>query len=203
MLEPNKLSKFVSHKARISGEFGSRKDSYPTKLEWEPRILVKLSFRELCDSKSKLSGLHTFDMTTSLSQKDPWSKNSSVIIKWHLGISEISTSPEIAVGVHFHMWHGTKTTPIFLPADWEASWVLRPSSFSLLSGSTVQKWYLICYFLGHCYYAGEKLLYLFWSKFLNFSRYFMATIFFAATFLLANINCYANKEFTSVSLKYH
>ena len=173
MLEPNKLSKFVSHKARISGEFGSRKDSYPTKLEWEPRILVKLSFRELCDSTSKLSGLHTFDdMTTSLSQKDPWSKNSPVIIKWHLGIPGIPTLPEAAVGAHFHVWHGTKTTPVFLPADWEASWVLHPNSFSLLSGSTVQKWYLICYFLGRCYYAGEKLLYLFWSKFLNFSCFF-------------------------------
>ena len=34
--------------------------------------------------------------------------------------------------------HGTKTTPVFLPADGEASWLLLPSSVSLLSGSTVQ-----------------------------------------------------------------
>ena len=34
--------------------------------------------------------------------------------------------------------HGTKTTPIFLPADGEASWSLLPNSVSLLSGSTVQ-----------------------------------------------------------------
>ena len=36
--------------------------------------------------------------------------------------------------------HGTKTktTPLFLPADGEASWSLLPSSVSLLSGSTVQ-----------------------------------------------------------------
>ena len=34
--------------------------------------------------------------------------------------------------------HGTKTTPVFLPADGEASWSLLPSSVSLLSGSTVQ-----------------------------------------------------------------
>ena len=34
--------------------------------------------------------------------------------------------------------HGTKTTPIFLPADGEASWSLLPSSISLLSGRTVQ-----------------------------------------------------------------
>ena len=34
--------------------------------------------------------------------------------------------------------HGTKTTPVFLPADGEASWLLLPSLISLLSGSTVQ-----------------------------------------------------------------
>ena len=35
--------------------------------------------------------------------------------------------------------HGTKTTPLFLPADGEASWSLLPSSISLLSGNTVQQ----------------------------------------------------------------
>ena len=34
--------------------------------------------------------------------------------------------------------HGTKTTPMFIPADREASWSLLPSSVSLLSGGTVQ-----------------------------------------------------------------
>ena len=34
--------------------------------------------------------------------------------------------------------HGTKTTPIFLPADGEASWLLLPSLVFLLSGGTVQ-----------------------------------------------------------------
>ena len=34
--------------------------------------------------------------------------------------------------------HGTKTTPVFLPADGEASWLLLPSLVSLLSGGTVQ-----------------------------------------------------------------
>ena len=34
--------------------------------------------------------------------------------------------------------HGTKTTPVFSPADGEASLSLLPSSFSLLSGGTVQ-----------------------------------------------------------------
>ena len=52
-------SKFVSHKARMSGEFDSSKGSQSTKFEWRPEIFVKLSFREFCDSK--LSGLHAFD----------------------------------------------------------------------------------------------------------------------------------------------
>ena len=34
--------------------------------------------------------------------------------------------------------HGTKITPVFLPADGETSWSLLPSSASLLSGGTVQ-----------------------------------------------------------------
>ena len=34
--------------------------------------------------------------------------------------------------------HGTKTNPVFLPVDGEASWSLLPSLVSLLSGGTVQ-----------------------------------------------------------------
>ena len=34
--------------------------------------------------------------------------------------------------------HGTKTTPVYLPADGEALWSLLPNSVSLLPGSTVQ-----------------------------------------------------------------
>ena len=34
--------------------------------------------------------------------------------------------------------HGTKTSPVFLLADGEASWSLLPSLVSLLSGSTVE-----------------------------------------------------------------
>ena len=52
-------SRFISHRARMSGEFDSRKDSQSTKFERRPQIFVKLSFRELCDSK--LSGLHASD----------------------------------------------------------------------------------------------------------------------------------------------
>ena len=75
---------------------------------------------------------------------DPWSNfcdppwELTCRNKWHPGTSEISTSPEIAVGMHFHArtWH--KTTPIFLPVDGKASGSLLPSSVSLLSGDIVQ-----------------------------------------------------------------
>ena len=43
----------------MSEEFDSRKDSQSIKFKQRPQILIKLSFRELCDSK--LSGLRTFD----------------------------------------------------------------------------------------------------------------------------------------------
>ena len=52
-------SRFVSHRATMSGEFDSRKDWRSTKFERKPQIFVKLSLRELCDSK--LSGLHAFN----------------------------------------------------------------------------------------------------------------------------------------------
>ena len=50
----------------------------------------------------------------------------------------MSTSLEIAVDTHFHAQHDTKTTPVFLPVDGEASWLLLPHSVSLISGGTVQ-----------------------------------------------------------------
>ena len=43
----------------MSSEFDLRKDSHSTKLEQKPRILVKLSYNELCGSQ--LSDLHPFD----------------------------------------------------------------------------------------------------------------------------------------------
>ena len=49
----------LSHTARMSGEFDSRKDLQSTKFEQRPQIFVNLSFRELCNSR--LSGLHAFD----------------------------------------------------------------------------------------------------------------------------------------------
>ena len=59
LLESIESFKFVSHRARMSDKFDSRKDSHSTKFEQRPQIFVKLSFRELCDSM--LSGLHPFD----------------------------------------------------------------------------------------------------------------------------------------------
>ena len=42
----------------MSSELDSRRDSNPARLERRPRIMVKLNFRELCDSN--LSGLRVF-----------------------------------------------------------------------------------------------------------------------------------------------
>ena len=57
---------------------------------------------------------------------------------WHPGTSEISTPPEIALGILFHVQRRTKVMPVFLPADEETSWWLLPSWVSLLWGGTVQ-----------------------------------------------------------------
>ena len=59
--ESIELSKFVSHRAKISGDFVLSKDSKSTNFNQRPQIFVKLNFREL--SYSKLSGLHLFDNT--------------------------------------------------------------------------------------------------------------------------------------------
>ena len=58
MPESIESSKFVCHRARMSGEFNSRKGSESTKFEQKPEIIIKLRFRELHDSK--LSVLHPF-----------------------------------------------------------------------------------------------------------------------------------------------
>ena len=64
MPESTETFEFVSHRARISGVFDSREDSQSTKFKQRHQILVKLTFRELCDSK--LSSLHPFDNMVSL-----------------------------------------------------------------------------------------------------------------------------------------
>ena len=48
-----------SYRARLSGEFYSRKDSQSTHFKQRSQIFVKQGFRELCNSN--LSGLHPFD----------------------------------------------------------------------------------------------------------------------------------------------
>ena len=57
--ESTESCRFVSDRARMSGEFDSRKDLQSSKFEQRSQIFVKLSFREL--RNSKLSGLHAFD----------------------------------------------------------------------------------------------------------------------------------------------
>ena len=54
-------SKDASHGAKMSQEFYSRKDLHSTKFEQIPSIFVKLSFREMCDSK--LPHLYPSDKT--------------------------------------------------------------------------------------------------------------------------------------------
>lgn len=49
--EVNRVSRFVSHKVKMSEEFDLQKESQPTKSHRGPRVLVKLSFRGPCDSK--------------------------------------------------------------------------------------------------------------------------------------------------------
>ena len=148
----------------MSRKLDSKKDSHSTKFERRPQIFAKLSFRELCDLK--LSGLHLFDNMTiihsiKIGQKQKivmWIHETPILDYYyfflffifypcweiiccnilHPGTSEISTPPEKAVGAHFYAWHGTKTAPILLHANGEASWSLLPSLVYLQSGSTVQ-----------------------------------------------------------------
>ena len=140
----------------MSGDFDSRKDSHSLKFEQRPQIFVKLSLRELC--YSELPGLHLFDnmamihrvkngfKTEAVSSWDtnPWSDFCDppweliCCKKWHLGTLEIFTTPEIAVGTHFQVQHGTKTNLVFLLADGEAFWLLCPSSVFLLWGGIVE-----------------------------------------------------------------
>ena len=62
---------FVAYRARMSGEFDSRKDSHSAKFEQRPQIFIKPNFRELCESK--ISGVHPFDNMDTIH----WLKNGS------------------------------------------------------------------------------------------------------------------------------
>ena len=125
---------------------------FKDKLTFEKKrlqIFIKLSLRELCDSH--LCGLHPFDnMVISHWVKNRWNTERQVASSWccytwsncdlHLKLicrnkwypetSEIFTPLKTAVGPHFHMPHGTKTTPVFLFAYGEASWSLLPNLVS-------------------------------------------------------------------------
>lgn len=135
-LESVDSSKSVLHNARILVEFDLREDSWPIKLEKRPRILVKLSFRELWDSK--LSGWCTFgNIAISLGFKNILkvifqNPRRELIYhhKWHLGTSGMSTPLDIAIGTQFHAQHGAKTSHYFLPAYRKPSLLLLQSLFS-------------------------------------------------------------------------
>ena len=102
----------------MSEKFDSRKDLQSTKFEQRPQIFVKLSFRELWDSK--LCGLHAFDNMAIVERSivSSWDTNFwnnfsdshwEIIChnKWHPGSLETSTPTEMAAGMHFHeqTWH--------------------------------------------------------------------------------------------------
>ena len=66
--ESIELSTFVSNTAEILGQFDSRKDTHPTKLEQGPPMPPKLRFTYFCDSE--LPDLCTFyNMAISLNQR--------------------------------------------------------------------------------------------------------------------------------------
>ena len=58
--------------------------------------------------------------------------------KWHPGILEISTPPEIAGETQFYMGHGNATISVFLPADGKASYLVLPTLVSLIPDGAVQ-----------------------------------------------------------------
>ena len=79
----------------------------------------------------------------SLWDTSPWNNfyepNSRPIChKWHKETSGIFTPMQVTVGTCFHTGHGTKTTPISIFDNEEASCSVVPNSVSLLSRGTVQ-----------------------------------------------------------------
>ena len=71
-------------------------------------------------------------------------ENSSVVTNDTQGPRKYSP-PEIAVGTHFHVWHGAKTILVVLPTDEETSCLVLPSLDSLLSGDTATREDLFLY----------------------------------------------------------
>ena len=129
----------------MSGEFGSRKYSHSTKSEQIPQILMKLSFRELCDLK-----FVSFDNKAILWVKNrpktercefmrpifeaifvTLTENLSVKKKWHPRTLKTFTSPEIAVGT-LPCMTGHQNYPAIFTCWWR-SHLVATSSFGLLT----------------------------------------------------------------------
>ena len=132
LLESTASSRLISHKANISGEWVSRWDSQWRKFEWKPLMLVQLTFRDMCNSGP--TGLVNLDIKAifvivhSGKKSDSWwfryfseklTTNQAVLICEPTAIATSKlvasncTPQEVAVGIHLHAWHGTKTTVIF------------------------------------------------------------------------------------------
>ena len=52
-------------------------------------------------------------------------------------LRNINAILKIAMGTHYHVPYGSKTTPVFLPAADDASWLLIPSLVFILGTTTL------------------------------------------------------------------
>ena len=138
--------------------------------------MVKLSFKELCDSK--LSGLCTFDnIDISLSQKRGkyqkgrlWVhetlilevifvtliENSFAETNSMEGTSKIIMPQEIAGKAHFYVQHGSEATTVILPEHWEASWLLLLCLVFLLSWTNKKNTYSFILWVKAQVYKNKK-----------------------------------------------
>ena len=73
-------SRFVSHRARMSGELDSRKDLQLTKFEWRPQIFFFRHLLRISASMYESSGLQFFRTTTGIQSGPDVSDKSRFII---------------------------------------------------------------------------------------------------------------------------
>ena len=73
-------SRFVSHRARMSGELDSRKDLQLTKFEWRPQIFFCRHLLKISASMYESSGLQFFRTTTGIQSGRDVSDKSRFII---------------------------------------------------------------------------------------------------------------------------
>ena len=85
-----------------------------------------------------------------------------------------------SLGTHFHSWHGTKTTLLFLATEREVSWLVLPSLVLLFSGGTVEQ-KLIQFGLRICLVLTFLILQL---GFLIFGIYRLYILFFSTSIIL-------------------